>query len=185
MKNLIIIGLLAFVFATPLGARAQTTAPVTNEQLLEIIQSLMQQVLSLMEQLKKIEATQTASSQTLTAIQTQTAPVQSFGAVAPAGPSISFGEPTCYAGDTSKETANIEAVVGGNEWAYGQVKTGNGGVSFEKSSGSKFNFQVPNNKGDTTLITTFGTVKPTKFNNYTFPATHTFTDTVFVGDVCQ
>lgn len=90
MKKTIITLLLAVTLISPLSASAQT---VTNEQLLSIIQSLMTQVLALMEQLKKIESTQTTQSQTLGAIQQQVTPV----VVVPVQPSLSveYGPVSC------------------------------------------------------------------------------------------
>lgn len=109
MRNLLIIGLLAFVFVAPLGVRAQTATPVTNEQLLEMIQSLMQQVLSLMEQLKKIEATQVVAPVVIQP--TITTPVLGSQTT-----NVTLGTPFCS--KSSEGWATIPVSVSGINWNY-------------------------------------------------------------------
>lgn len=65
MKKAIIGGLLALVLVSPNPVKAQT---VTNEQLLAQINSLMQIVMSLMEQLKNVETKQNTIVQNTTPV---------------------------------------------------------------------------------------------------------------------
>jgi hypothetical protein len=76
MKKSLIIVLLALVLVAPLGAKAQTvTQEEINAQLQSLINTLMTQVQSLMQQLIAMQAKQVEQGQTLSTIQTQTAPV--------------------------------------------------------------------------------------------------------------
>lgn len=91
MKKVFVI--LAFLLLSgfaPISASAQN---VTNEQLLVQINSLMQIVLSLMEQLKTIEAKQTASPVVSSTVQSSApiVPIVGSAQVAPKTPKAIFG----------------------------------------------------------------------------------------------
>jgi hypothetical protein len=80
MKSIIIGLVLMGLVASPIAASAQTvTQEEVNSQLLQIINTLMAQVQELMTKLIAMQAKQVEQGQTLSTIQTQTAPV--LGAV--------------------------------------------------------------------------------------------------------
>lgn len=197
MKNFIIVGLLAFVLVAPFNVSAQT---VTNEQLLTIIQSLMTQVLALMEKLKTIETQQVADSQVLQTVVQQTQPVVLGASTAtnvdtPDKPEVYLGTPYCHTG-SDKSMAYVPIIIVGDNWNYALVTATSPniprmGASFK--GGGKFLRSTPlesrvvivaNAWGDTTFKVELGTQPKTPTSDE--PLTEfTITQKMFIGFVCQ
>lgn len=185
MKKLIIIGFIALL---PFTASAQT-APVTNEQLLTIIQSLMQQILVLFEQLKQIEAKQAADSQTLGAVQSSVTALNSKPAEPViVAPTVTLGTPYCDP-NGGGEGAIVPIQITGSDWNYGLVSTdmGTGKWKFSRAAypnGLVNTYSVTDNAGSVSIKVELGKNWADQLSVVPI-IDYTFTNTLSVGNVCQ
>lgn len=193
MKKTIFVVLLALVL--PLSASAQVATPtVTNEQLQTLLNSLLAQVLALMQKLQEIQAKQASDSQTLGAMQSTVDStvtiLNSKPVVTPTpAPVVSFGTPFCDPNNNG-ESAIVPFTVNGSDWTYGLVSTTLNPSSkwqFSKSgypSGLINTYSVTDNAGSISVKVELGKSWADTLNSVPI-IKHTLTDTVVVGNVCQ
>jgi hypothetical protein len=190
MYKFFIVCLLALVLVAPMGASAQTlTQEQINAQLQTVLNQLLAQVTELMKQLMALQTQQAEDSQKITQIQSSVTVLpaqQSFGSVsapAPSVPSISFGTPYC----NENGNALIPFSISGSDWKYGDVlyekENSKGGTQFDTSANTR-ELWAHNNLGTTTLTTRFGKTKGGAYKA-NLVTEYTFTNTIFIGDVCQ
>lgn len=200
MKKLILLSLF-LVLAFPSIAPAQTfsseqqaTLQSLNQTLISLLTQMIAQLQAQIAELIAQQTTQQAQlgvvEQKVNTVVQNTTPVPS---PTPVAPSVSFGTPYCDPNNAPhKDKAKVPITISGGNWKYGSAvadvadpnDTWTGGGFFNAMQPTEYHkITVQNNWGTTTINTTLG--KTLKLLSNEPVAEYTYSQEIFVGDVCQ